>query len=119
LRFHGDHFNNLGVTPRFKESGNFGWIIHSVPMRFVALYNHDQVPHTQGFKSLADALDFLFWGYEHQQVLPYGIYDRITDQITLYTHRGQLIHAIEEESLRKTVRRHLSMTHRPITSRLC
>ncbi|NEU65859.1 hypothetical protein [Spirosoma agri] len=85
-------------------------------MRFVAIFNQHQVPHALGFTNSVEALDFLFWGYEDQQLLPYGIYDKFTDQVTTYTHAGQLVHTIKEESIRVTVKRHLALTHRPATS---
>lgn len=87
-------------------------------MRFVAIFNQYQVPHTRGFATVVEALDFLFWGYENQQLLPFGIYDQLTDQITAYTHAGQLIHSIREESMRVTAKRHLAMSHLPTLTKL-
>lgn len=49
-------------------------------MHFVAIFNQHQITHTIGFNSAVEAVDFLFWGYEDQQLLPFGIYDKVNDQ---------------------------------------
>lgn len=82
-------------------------------MRFVAIFNQYQITHTVGFTSEVEALDFLFWGYEDQQLLPYGLYDATTDQVTTYTHAGQVIHSIHAESIRGALKRHLTFSNKP------
>ena len=84
-------------------------------MRFVAVFNQHRVPYTVGFDSLLEALDFLFWGYEDRQLLPYGIYDEMIDQVLIYTHEGQVIHPITEDVIYATAKRHLVMTDHPTT----
>ncbi len=81
-------------------------------MRFVAIFNQHQITHTIGFNSAVEAIDFLFWGYEDQQLLPFGIYDKVNDQVTTYTHAGQSIqNSIQEGSIRATLKRHLTITN--------
>ena len=86
-------------------------------MRFFAVFNQHRVSHTLGFNSLLEALDFLFWGYEDQQLLPYGIYDETIDQVLVYTHEGQVIHPITEAVIYTTAKRHLAMTN-PVNCQL-
>jgi hypothetical protein len=82
-------------------------------MRFVAIFNQYQITHTVGFDSEVDALDFLFWGYEDQQLLPYGVYDKTTEQVTPYTHAGQVIHSLQVESMRGALKSHLAISPLP------
>lgn len=81
-------------------------------MRYIAIFNQHQVPHTLGFRSAVEALDFLFWGYEDQHLLPYGLYDKLTDLTTPYTHAGQRIHTLSQESIHTMAKRHLAIIHR-------
>lgn len=87
-------------------------------MRFVAIFNQHQIPHTLGFTSAVEALDFLFRGYEDQYLLPFGVYDKVTDQIVTYTHAGQVIHSIKEEAIYATVKAHLALTNRPVSTQM-
>lgn len=72
-------------------------------MRFTAIYQQGCQVQGHPFDSAVGALDFLFWGYEDAQLVPYGIHDRLTDQITLYTHAGKAIAPIEPALIRSAV----------------
>ena len=55
-----------------------------------------------GFNDLADATDFLFWGYEEYDLTPCGIYDLLTGDITEYEHRGRPIGLFDPDLIRQT-----------------
>ena len=77
-------------------------------MRFIAVFTQQQTPTGLGFDSLVEATDFLFWGYEDQDLTPQGIYDSLTDQVTPYTHAGQPARQVEEFSIRRVARAYLT-----------
>jgi hypothetical protein len=81
-------------------------------MRFIAVYNQFQTSTGVGFDSLIDALDFLFWGYEDNDLTPQGIYDALTDESMLYDHAGQSIVVPSLESIRSIARTYLTNTYR-------
>lgn len=76
-------------------------------MRFVAVFMQNQSPIGLGFDSVVEAVDFLFWGYEDRDLIPQGIYDKHTDQVTPYTHAGKLARQFEEVSIRVVAQEYL------------
>lgn len=58
--------------------------------------------HAVGFENLADATDFLFWGYEEHDLLPCGIYDLLTGETAAYEHRGRLTGLFDPELIHRT-----------------
>ena len=69
-------------------------------MRFIAVFDQYQTSTGVGFDSLVEAVDFLFWGYEDQNLVPQGIYDILADQATPYTHAGQPITEVDSNCIR-------------------
>ena len=59
-------------------------------MRFIAVFYQQRTIYGMGFETVIDASDFLFWGYEDNDLVPCGIYDIMTDKVTLYEHIDQL-----------------------------
>lgn len=71
-------------------------------MRFMAIFVRLDTCYAVGFDELADATDFLFWGYEEQDLLPCGIYDLLTGETSSYEHRGHTIGLFDPELIRQT-----------------
>lgn len=84
-------------------------------MRFIAVFNYLQKSYGLRFESLLDAADFLFWGYEDQELIPEGIYDTLTDRATPYEQAGQVLGTASPASIRTTAQRYLSGI-RPMSS---
>ncbi|ADB40030.1 hypothetical protein [Spirosoma linguale] len=84
-------------------------------MRFIAVFNQPQATYGLGFESLLDAVDFLFWGYEDQELQPQGVYDSLTDQATPYEHAGRLVSKESPGSIRAIARKYLE-TIQPLAS---
>ncbi|GAB4039856.1 hypothetical protein [Spirosoma jeollabukense] len=51
-------------------------------MRFIAVFYQQRSIYGMGFESVIDANDFLFRGYEDNDLVPCGIYDIVTDKVT-------------------------------------
>lgn len=58
--------------------------------------------HAVGFEDLADATDFLFWGYKEYDLLPCGIYDLLTGETAAYEHRGRPTGLFDPDLIRRT-----------------
>lgn len=81
-------------------------------MRFIAVFHQLQTSSGLGFDNLVEAVDFLFWGYEDEELVPHGVYDTLTDQATPYDHAGQLLDPVNSESIRRIAKEYLT-TIRP------
>lgn len=80
-------------------------------MRFVTVFNRLQASYGVGFDNVVDAVDFLFWGYEDQALLPQGIYDISTDQVTPYDPAGRRVGPVNTESIRMIPKDYLMDVH--------
>lgn len=81
-------------------------------MRFIAVFNQLQASYGRGFDSLLDAVDFLFWGYEDQELMPQGVYDNLTDQAMSYEHAGRPVgDAASLTAIRDIAREYLNNIH--------
>jgi hypothetical protein len=76
-------------------------------MRFIAVFNQLQASYGMGFDNLLDAVDFLFWGYEDQELMPHGVYDSLTDQATPYEHAGRPVDTVSSTSIRDVANEYL------------
>lgn len=81
-------------------------------MRFIAVYHQLQTATGVGFDNLIDALDFLFWGYEDNDLTPQGIYDVLTDESMPYDHAGTPITAGSLDSIRSIAKAYLKTSYR-------
>ena len=81
-------------------------------MRFIAVYNQLQIATGVGFDSLIDALDFLFWGYEDNDLTPQGIYDALTDESIPYDHAGKTLPVSSLDSIRSIAMSYLKTSYR-------
>lgn len=63
--------------------------------------------HAVGFDDLADATDFLFWGYEEYDLLPCGTYDLLTGETAHYEHRGRSVGLFDPDLIRQTATEYL------------
>ena len=68
-------------------------------MRFIAVFSQLHTIYGIGFDTSIEATDFLFWGYEDNDLIPFGIYDVSTTQTMLYDHFGQLTGGLETEAI--------------------
>ena len=71
-------------------------------MRFMAVFIQLDTCYAVGFDDLADATDFLFWGYEEQSLLPCGIFDMLTGEVASYEHRGRDVGLYDPDLIRQT-----------------
>ena len=71
-------------------------------MRFMAIFIQEDTSYAVGFDALADARDFLFWGYEEHDLIPCGTYDLLTGETAAYEHRGYSIGIFDPELIRRT-----------------
>ncbi|SFD11475.1 hypothetical protein [Spirosoma endophyticum] len=88
-------------------------------MRFIAVFYQQRTIYGMGFESVIDANDFLFRGYEDNDLVPRGIYDIMTDNVTPYAHIDQLIGNDKLETIRqfaieymKQICQHMSLHER-------
>ncbi|SFD11546.1 hypothetical protein [Spirosoma endophyticum] len=77
-------------------------------MRFIAVFNQLQTTTSFGFDNLSDAVDFLCWGYEDQELIPQGVYDALTDQATPYLHAGRRIGDFSTAAIRTIATNYLT-----------
>ncbi|ADB38406.1 hypothetical protein [Spirosoma linguale] len=70
-------------------------------MRYIVVFAQQEIGYAVGFDDSSDAFDFLFWGYEEYELLPYGIFDMLTGDIVPYTHRGERTANVEEPVIRR------------------
>ncbi|QJW92021.1 hypothetical protein HNV11_22865 [Spirosoma taeanense] len=77
-------------------------------MRFVTVFSQLETCYAVGFDELPDAVDFLFWGYEEYELLPYGVYDVLTDEVTVYEHKGEVVARFDPEVITKTALSYLT-----------
>ncbi|GAB3718206.1 hypothetical protein GCM10027592_60890 [Spirosoma flavus] len=66
-------------------------------MRYIVVFAQQEIGYAVGFNEIVDAIDFLFWGYEEYDLLPYGIYDALTNQVMPYEHRGERVVDIDDQ----------------------
>ncbi len=71
-------------------------------MRYIVVFAQQEIGYAVGFDYSADAIDFLFWGYEEYDLLPYGIFDAITGEVFPYEHRGERVVAVDDETISRT-----------------
>ncbi|SOD82762.1 hypothetical protein [Spirosoma fluviale] len=70
-------------------------------MRYIVVFAKQEISYAVAFEDPSDAVDFLFWGYEEYELLPYGIFDMLTGEIIPYQHRGERTADIEEPVIRR------------------
>ncbi|AUD03912.1 hypothetical protein [Spirosoma pollinicola] len=71
-------------------------------MRYIVVFAQQEIGYAVGFDYSTDAIDFLFWGYEEYDLLPYGIFDALTGEVFPYEHRGERVVAVDEETISRT-----------------
>ena len=70
-------------------------------MRYIVVFAQQEIGYAVGFEDSSDAVDFLYWGYEEYELLPYGVFDVLTGEVWPYEHRGERIASVEEPNIRK------------------
>ena len=76
-------------------------------MRYIAVFAQQEIGYAVGFENLTDATDFLFWGYEEYELLPYGTFDLLTVDVWPYEHRGERIVYVDDDVIRRTAKDYL------------
>lgn len=84
-------------------------------MRYIVVFTQQEIGYAVGFDDFTDAVDFLFWGYEEYDLLPYGIFDALTGEVFPYEHRGELVVAVDEEMISRTAKDYLKAAIRQTT----
>ncbi|GAB2588142.1 hypothetical protein [Spirosoma areae] len=76
-------------------------------MRYIAVFDQQETNYAVGFDTPGDALDFLFWGYEEFDLLPYGIFDVLSGEVTIYEHRGDRVSEVDAAVISQTAKNYL------------
>lgn len=84
-------------------------------MRYIVVFAQQEIGYAVGFESSDDAVDFLFWGYEEYDLLPYGIFDVLTGEVFPYEHRGERVVEVDDEVISRTAREYLKAAIRQTT----
>jgi len=83
-------------------------------MRYIAVFAQQEIGYAVGFDSLTDAVDFLFWGYEAYELLPYGTFDLLTGEVWPYRHRGERIVQVDDDVISQTARNYVKAAIRRV-----
>lgn len=70
-------------------------------MRYIVVFAQQEIGYAVGFDAYPDAADFLYWGYEEYDLVPYGVFDVLTGEVWPYEHRGTRVADIDEPNIRK------------------
>ncbi len=84
-------------------------------MRYIVVFAQQEIGYAVGFDNPTDAVDFLFWGYEEYDLIPYGIFDALTGEVYPYEHRGESVAEVDEETISRTARDYLKAAIRQMT----
>ncbi len=71
-------------------------------MRYIVVFAQQEIGYAVGFDTTSDAVDFLFWGYEEYDLVPYGIFDALTGEVWPYEHRGERTSDVDEQIISRT-----------------
>lgn len=77
-------------------------------MRYIAVFAQQEIGYAVGFENLPDATDFLFWGYEEYELLPYGTFDLLTGDVWPYEHRGERIVDVADDVISRTAQNYVN-----------
>ena len=84
-------------------------------MRYIVVFAQQEIGYAVGFENSDDAVDFLFWGYEEYDLLPYGIFDVLTGEVFPYVHRGARVVDVDDEIISRTAKEYLKAAIRQTT----
>lgn len=84
-------------------------------MRYIVVFAQQEIGYAVGFDNAADAVDFLFWGYEEYELLPYGMFDVLTGEVLPYEHRGERVAEVDEIVISRTAQDYLRSAIRRTT----
>ncbi|WP_420148734.1 hypothetical protein [Spirosoma sp.] len=71
-------------------------------MRYIVVFAKQEIGYAVGFDTLTDATDFLYWGYEEYDLVPYGTFDVLTGEVWPYEHRGERVANIDTQLISRT-----------------
>ena len=71
-------------------------------MRYIVVFAQQEIGYAVGFDTYPDAADFLYWGYEEYELLPYGTFDVLTGEVWPYEHRGTRLANVDEQVISRT-----------------
>ena len=71
-------------------------------MRYIVVFAQQEIGYAVGFDAFPDAVDFLYWGYEEYDLLPYGTFDVLTGEVWPYEHRGARVADVDEQVISRT-----------------
>ena len=84
-------------------------------MRYIVVFAQQEIGYAVGFDTSTDAVDFLYWGYEEYDLVPYGIFDVLTGEVWSYEHRGERVINIDEQVISRTALDYLNAAMRQKT----
>lgn len=67
----------------------------------------------KGFNTLQQATDFLGWGYEDNDLAPFGIYDSVLAQTHFYQHDSSPALCTDPDLIEQTALAYLASTDSP------
>lgn len=70
-------------------------------MRYIVVFAQQESSYAVGFDDSSDATDFLYWGYEEYDLVPFGTFDVLTGEVWPYEHRGERVSEVGEPAIRK------------------
>lgn len=71
-------------------------------MRYIVVFAQQEIGYAVGFDNYSDALDFLYWGYEEYELIPYGTFDVLTGEVWPYEHDGQRVVEVDDQVISRT-----------------
>ncbi|MBC3784752.1 hypothetical protein [Spirosoma utsteinense] len=81
-------------------------------MRFISIYQQSKKVLAKGFPTEKLALDFLGWGYEDNDLAPFGIYDSLLSQASLYQHDNEPVLCTDPDLIEQVALTYLASSDR-------
>lgn len=106
--------NNFMVSHKTGRNPTAHFCVYT-DMRYIVVFAQQEIGYAVGFDNAADAVDFLFWGYEEYELLPYGMFDVLTGEVLPYEHRGERVAEVDETVISRTAQDYLKSAIRHTT----
>lgn len=85
-------------------------------MRYIVVFAQQEISYAVGFDDPSDAVDFLYWGYDAYELVPYGVFDVLSGEVWAYEHEGEQVSEIDKPNIRKIALDYLQAAIRQTTS---
>jgi hypothetical protein len=77
-------------------------------VRFISVFWQDKQIKAEGFSTQQEAIDFLGWSYEDNDLTPLGIYDAVQCEASAYQHLHEPIRCTNEVDIVQAAHGYLS-----------